>query len=262
MSRPRFDPATIRRSTPPSPSPLTLSIVVPAFNEEKLLPRSLPAIHSAATAFHPLGWSWELIVCDNNSTDRTADIARTHGARVVFEPINQIARARNAGAAAATGQWLVFIDADSYPDPPLFADLAHTIATGTVLAGGATVRFADLTGPRQRSVHLWNAISRLCRWAAGSFLFSQTAAFQEVGGFNPNLFASEEIDLSRRLKRLARQRGLRFVILTRHPQATSPRKIQLYSPRELLGFFLRAALRPRTVLRQRQACSIWYDGRR
>ena len=74
---------------------------------------------SAAGAFVRRGWGVELIVCDNNSTDRTAEIARNAGARVVFEPVNQIARARNRGAAAATGDWLIFVDADSHPSAGL-----------------------------------------------------------------------------------------------------------------------------------------------
>ena len=85
-----------------------ISIVVPAFNEERLLGGSLAQIKSAAGAFTQRGWDFELIVCDNNSTDRTAEIARAAGATVVFEPVNQIARARNSGAAAApaTGWFL------------------------------------------------------------------------------------------------------------------------------------------------------------
>ncbi|HEY8251721.1 MAG TPA: glycosyltransferase, partial [Burkholderiales bacterium] len=100
---------------------MKVSVVVPAFNEERLLAGSLTAIRAAARAFDDAGWACELIVCDNNSTDRTAEIAREAGARVVFEPVNQIARARNAGAARASGEWLVFVDADSYPSRELFA---------------------------------------------------------------------------------------------------------------------------------------------
>ena len=55
---------------------MKLSIIVPAFNEEKLLPATLGAIRQAASAVEQVGWSWELIVCDNNSTDRTAAVAR------------------------------------------------------------------------------------------------------------------------------------------------------------------------------------------
>ena len=104
-----------------------ISVVVPAFNEERLLGRSLGEIKSAAGAFARHGWEVELIVCDNNSSDRTAEIARNAGALVVFEPVNQIARARNRGAAAATGDWLIFVDADSHPSAELFTEVANEI---------------------------------------------------------------------------------------------------------------------------------------
>ncbi|HEU0038015.1 MAG TPA: glycosyltransferase, partial [Verrucomicrobiae bacterium] len=119
---------------------MKISILIPAFNEERLLGETLAHINSARAAFTALEWESELIVCDNNSTDRTADIARAAGATVVFEPVNQIARARNRGAEVATGDWLLFVDADSHPGAALFADVAEQIRTGRCLAGGCTVR--------------------------------------------------------------------------------------------------------------------------
>ena len=76
---------------------MRISVVVPAFNEQRLLPGALSSIRAAAEGFARLGWESELIVCDNNSTDRTAEIAKGAGAEVVFEPVNRIGRARNAG---------------------------------------------------------------------------------------------------------------------------------------------------------------------
>ena len=241
---------------------MKISVVVPAFNEERELPGSLRSIRAAAGAWERRGWTTELIVCDNNSTDRTAEIARDAGALVVFEPVNQIGRARNAGAARATGEWLVFIDADSHPSAGLFADVAETVQSGAVLAGGSTVTF----GGARRSIRLvgaaWNAWSRTFRWAAGSFIFCEGAAFRQLGGFSIELYATEEIDLSRRLKRLARARGLRFVILDRQPLVTSARQADLYTWREVLGFGLKTILRRGRTLRSREDCFSWYDGRR
>ena len=241
---------------------MKVSIVVPAFNEERELAGSLRSLRAAAGAWERRGWATELIVCDNNSTDRTAAIAREAGALVVFEPINQIARARNTGARAATGEWLLFVDADSYPSAELFEDVAHAIETGRYLAGGSLVRFEH----EKRSVHaageFWNAISRLTRWMAGSFVFCEAAAFRELGGFSLRFYAAEEIDMSRRLKRLARARGKKIVILTRHPLVTSARKADLYTPGELLGFMARTILRRGRTLRSAEECFSWYDGRR
>ncbi len=241
---------------------MRVSIIIPAFNEEKLLGATLAAVQEAEVAFTARGWEVETIVCDNNSTDRTAETAHAAGAAVVFEPINQIGRARNRGASVAIGDWLLFIDADSRPSRALLADAAEAIAGGSVVACGAAVTL-DVTAWWARAVAgLWVAWSRLAGHMAGSFIAVEAAAFRELNGFSPHLFAGEELDLSQRLKQLVRGDGRRIVILTRHPLLTSGRKAHLYSWRESLGFLLRVALRPRRVLTTREECAIWYDGRR
>jgi len=241
---------------------LKISIVIPAFNEERLIAPTLSRIQAATRALLERGWEAELIVCDNNSSDRTGELARAAGATVVFEPINQIARARNRGAAAATGDWLLFIDADSHPSRELLGEVADAISTGLCLAGGCTLvldarhPFGDLV------VRLWNAVSRAGKLVAGSFIFCDAAAFRELGGFSYELFAGEELDLSKRLKRLARERGKKLVILHRYPLVTSARKMRLYTPREHLSFFLRTVFGGGKTLNSREACHTWYDGRR
>jgi glycosyltransferase involved in cell wall biosynthesis len=241
---------------------MKISVIVPAFNEEKLIAATLESIRGAAEAFSRRQWETEIIVCDNNSTDATAALARAGGARVVFEPVNQIARARNTGAAAAGGDWLVFVDADSHPTAALFDDAAVRMESGQCLGGGCTVRMDERHFWADCGTGLWNLISRVMNWAAGSFIFCEASAFRRVGGFSGELYASEEIDLSRRLKKLARQSGRRFVILRRHPLQTSARKVRLYSCGELARFFKKAILRPRQTVTSREECSPWYDGRR
>lgn len=236
--------------------------MVPAFNEEKLLAASLVSIREAMSAFVDKAWATELIVCDNNSTDRTAEIARAAGAIVVFEPVNQIARARNCGAAAATGDWLVFVDADSHPSRELFAEVATTIESGTCLFGGVTVKMEGRHFVGHALTALWNAISRICKYAAGSFIFCEASAFRKIGGFNNQLYATEELDLSKRLRLLARAAGKRAVILHHYPIRTSDRKMQLYSSRELFRLIFRAGVSHRRTVRNREACHLWYDGRR
>ncbi len=239
---------------------MKLSIIVPAFNEEKLLPATLAAIREAAVAFAEADWAWELIVCDNNSTDRTAEAGRTAGAMVVFEPVNQIARARNTGAAAATGDWLLFVDADSTPHRELFARVLKLMQSNDVLAGGCVVRtdvphalFDGLTA-------MWNRLSQWMCWMAGSFVFCRAEAFRAIGGFDELLYASEEIDLSRKLKRLARERRQSVVIIADQTLLTSGRKVHLYTKWELLSLLAQSLVLPWLTMRRRQA--FWYDGRR
>jgi glycosyltransferase involved in cell wall biosynthesis len=233
---------------------MRVSVVVPAFNEEKLLGETLACIRCA---LQPLAWDVELIVCDNNSTDRTAEIARAAGARVVFEPVNQIARARNAGAAQASGDWLVFVDADCLPAKELFFDVREAIACGKYIGGGSTVLMESDDSIARLSVWMWNRVSRATRWAAGSFIFCRAAAFRELGGFSQELYAAEEIDFSRRLKRLGK-----MTILHRHPLRTSGRKARLYTWGEMLIFMLKTMVTGGRTLRRRDECFAWYDGRR
>lgn len=241
---------------------MNISVIIPAYNEEKLLPATLRAVKAAMRVFERYGWGTELIVCDNNSTDRTGELAGLAGAHVVFEPINQISRARNRGAAAATGDWLLFIDADSSPTAELFEDVAQAIRSGHWLAGGSTVRMIGESRWAHRLCRFWNWLSLRHGLLAGSFIFCEATAFRTVGGFSEELFAAEEIDLSRKLGKLAAKQGKQIAILQRHPLLTSDRKVHLYSRWEHLGFIVRTVLGLGRSLRSREACFQWYDGRR
>jgi glycosyltransferase involved in cell wall biosynthesis len=242
---------------------MRVSVVLPAFNEEKLLPAALAAVRDAASAFTARGWEWECVVCDNNSTDGTAAVARAAGATVVFEPVNQIGRARDAGARAATGEWLVFIDADSTPSAELFADIAERIASGRALGGGSTVELEPGTPRYARFVcGIWNLCSRFAGWAAGSCVWVEAEAFRAAGGFGTEYYAGEEVFLSRRLKTLARRSGRRFVILAQHPLRTSSRKLKLYTLTEAGRFFFRMLFTAGRAAKRPDACHLWYDGRR
>lgn len=241
---------------------MRISIIIPAFNEERLLAATLAEIRNAATVFSNRMWEHELIVCDNNSTDRTAEIARATGARIVFEPVNQIARARNTGAAAATGDWLVFIDADSQPAPEFLEEVAERIESGRVLGGGVTIRMDNDQWLARRITALWNLASRVGKLMAGSFIFIEAAAFRGIGGFSQEWFAGEELEFSQRLRKRARESKRRIVILHRHPLKTSGRKIGLYTPWEVLCMLARVVMTGGRSLRSRETTHLWYDGRR
>ncbi len=241
-------------------SDLQLSVVIPAFNEAELIEGCLTTVRAALNALP--GVTSEVVVVDNASTDRTASLAEQSGALVVREPHRQIARARNAGAAAARGEWLLFIDADSWPSAALMQDAWNTMQNGGYVGGGTTLVMPGLRPPYTAGVAIWNFISRKMHWAAGSFLFCRAVAFHQVGGFNENLYVSEELNLTRKLKRWGRRRKQRFHILFRHPLATSARKFYLYSPKEQACIAWQALRHPRRFFRNPEYCSMWSDGRR
>jgi glycosyltransferase involved in cell wall biosynthesis len=241
---------------------MRISVIVPAFNEERLIAESLRHINAALGAFTRRNWETELVVCDNNSTDLTSELARAAGAKVVFEPVNQIARARNRGAECATGDWFIFVDADTHPSAELFDDVAEQIESGRCLAGGSTIKLEGGYRSGDIVTGIWNYVSQGLKWAAGSFIFCEAAAFRKVGGFNIELYASEEIDLSKRLKKLARAERKKVVILRRHPIVTSARKLHLYTAREHFSFLVKTIFAGGKTLNSREACHTWYDGRR
>jgi glycosyltransferase involved in cell wall biosynthesis len=232
-----------------------VSVVVPAYNEEDFLPATLLRLREAVAA---LPCAAEVVVCDNNSTDATARIAAESGARVVFEPVNQISRARNAGARAARGRYLVFVDADTQASPELLRGTVAALASGAVCGGGSTITMEAHRGGLTRwLVGRWNALSVSRRLAAGSYLFATREAFVAVGGFSENVYASEEIWLARALRRWGRARGLDFVILQDHPVLTSGRKADWYPGVTLLATALLVLLFP-FLLRSRRFCWLWY----
>ena len=93
-------------------------------------------------------------------------------------------------------------------------------------------------------------------------IFCEAGAFRETGGFSEELYAGEEIDLFRRLKRLARREERAIVILHRHPLRTSNRKLRLYGWREFFRFMVKTVASRGRTLKSREDCFVWYDGRR
>lgn len=243
---------------PDSAATIQVSLIVPAFNEAAALPATLQSLRAAVHAGNAPA---EIIVVDNNSTDDTAEVARAHGAdRVVFEPINQIARARNAGAAAAAGRWLIFIDADTRLSVGLLEATLAALRKGDAVAGGAAVTFdREVGGVPRFLLWLWNAISVRRRWAAGCYVFCTRQAFDAVGGFGTRDFAGEEVAFSRLVHRWAKRQGRggkqAFVILTEPRVVTSARKIHRW-PR-IMPVLLLMGLLPWTR-RLRWLCGWWY----
>jgi glycosyltransferase involved in cell wall biosynthesis len=234
---------------------MNYTVIIPAFNEERYLPTTLSAL---MLAMKDSGLPGQVIVVDNNSTDDTARVAADHGAQVVFEPVNQISRARNAGAAVADTPYLIFIDADTSISGPLLAAALTALASGKVCGGGSTLVF-DHTPPRaEYMVRSWTWISRHLKIAAGSFIFCLREGFDDVGGFSEAVYASEEIWFSRNLKRWGRQRELGFEVLDIAPVVTSARKLEWFTPWRFAIYSLAMVFLP-FLVRFKSACGPWYQ---
>ena len=199
-------------------------MVIPAFNEAEGLSFNLHRIKDALRQSFPPQLNWEIIVCDNNSTDKTTQFAEAAGVQVTFEPINQISRARNTGAVAANGEWLLFLDADSYPTPSLIVDIVQLTQTEQYIGCGTTINIEGGTLFNKLRMERLNPIFRLLNIAGGVCLLCEREAFEQIGGFSLDLYAYEEFDFIRRLKRYGKSQGKRFTVLHQHPVITSGRK--------------------------------------
>jgi len=231
-----------------------VSFIIPAYDEEVCLPRTIDSIHLAAAA---AGIDHEVIVVDDASADRTGEVARAHGATVHRVELRQIAAVRNAGARVAGSETLIFVDADTaLPAETLRAALA-TLEDSRVVGGGSGVSF-DGVMPMYARILLpvMTVFMRWSRLAAGCFIFCRREAFEAVGGFDEAFFASEEIWLSRALKRQGR-----FVVL-RHRVITSGRKLRQYSGWAILRLMVRITIRGPAGAKQRQGLELWYESRR
>lgn len=231
------------------------SIIVPAYNEEALLQETLAQLKQAMS-YVPL--SGEIIVTDNNSTDRTAEIATSMGASVVFEPVNQISRARNAGAKKAQGRYLVFVDADTKVPASLLQAAVNNLESGHCCGGGASVDAeAKISIAVKAVLNYWNFLSKTFRLAAGCFVYCRRDDFEAAGGFSENVYASEEIWLSIALKRIGRKNNRKFCVVTQPKVITSGRKLVWYNSFQQALLLLMLFFFP-FMTRYKWACGFWY----
>jgi glycosyltransferase involved in cell wall biosynthesis len=230
-----------------------ISFVVPAHNEEGVLGETLRVLFGSARA---LGEAFEVIVVDDASTDRTGEIARQMGARVERVELRQISAVRNAGARAALGEILVFVDADTLVGEATLRAAWAALADGAI-GGGAKVKL-DREAPLWGKLATW-MIAQIwfrLRWAAGCFMFVRRDAFKKVGGFDEMYFLGEEMYLSKALKREGK-----FVIVG-EAVVTSARKFRTYTAGEMLGAIVSLLGKGPASWKQRENARWWYEGRR
>jgi len=231
------------------------SVILPAYNEEDLLGATLANLHLAMESVSGDG---EIIVVDNNSSDDTKNVALIYGARVIFEPVRQIAKARNSGAMAANGDNLIFLDADTKLTPELLQSAISLLVNGKFCGGGTLLTYdSKLPLLADTLVTSWNWISKTCRFAAGSFIFCLARGFHEIGGFDEDIYAGEEVAFSRKMKSWGKKNNLLFTIIDNQAVVTSSRKFIWYSSIRITALLLLFTLFPR-ALRYRSLCNFWY----
>lgn len=185
-----------------------ISVVIPAYNEELALPATLAALSRAQAAYAV--WSSgdsDVVVVNNASTDATGMVARCAGARVIAEPRQGIAHARNAGARGTHAPWLFFLDADTIVPEDILTAI-HSALDEPGCVGGAP---ATLYRYRKRALRpymeMWKLVARMGHMTQGVGQFATAEAFRAVGGYDSALRMAEDTDFNRKLRTYARWQG-------------------------------------------------------
>ncbi len=228
---------------------MKLSFIIPAWNEEVLIGATIQSIQTSAKEF-----DFEIIVADDASDDRTPEIAKEHGAIVVTCNNRQIGPTRNDGAALATGEVFIFVDADTIVFQEVVYETVDAIQRNYV-AGGSFPRFdgkIPLLAVVLGKVLEWMFI--VGRVSAGAYLFCTKEAFEKSGGFNPKFFAAEEVHFSKSLHKHGKFKTLKSRVVT------SGRKFRTHSAWEILSTLFLVSIPGVRNIKKRK--NLWYGPRK
>ncbi len=237
----------------------TLSVIIPAWNEEKTVGRAIASLQRAAEVYRQQrGGETEIIVVDNNSSDRTAEVARQAGATVVFEPVNNIGKARNAGAKAARGQYIAFCDADNEVTENLLVLIHDHLEDPKIVGGGTWIE------PARRNLKInffyfcWGIYVR-CSGVGVGMMHCRKADFESFGGFDETIYAAEDVQLAYDLKKLGQPRGQKFELIRDGWIITSTRKIDQTPLFTMLAKLIGFSFGLQKKIRSKEYCEHWYD---
>ncbi len=183
-----------------------VSFVIPVRNDADRLRHCLTTI---AANRYPRA-AVEVIVADNGSSDRSAQVAREAGAAVQYVPGCRVSEARNRAAAAASGAVIAFVDADHEISPDWIEAAADALTEQRVGAVGALCRPPSNGTWVQRmyGVLRGRTVGRSdVAWLGAGNMAVRKEAFLAIGGFDQTLETCEDVDLCQRL----RERGWRVV---------------------------------------------------
>ena len=218
---------------------MRFSVIIPAYNEEKYLPRLLASIDVARANYAAGADQIEVIVADNNSTDRTAEVANAHGAQVVHVAKRRIGAARNGAARVARGEILCFIDADSSIDPQTFNAIDRVMNTGRYIWGVTGARMERSSLALMLTYWVCMMIVLMSGLDIG-LSFCRREDFDTVGGYDEDRLYAEDVLLPLALRRLGRARGQRLVRIPQVKALASTRKFDQFGDWHYFGMLAHA----------------------
>jgi glycosyltransferase involved in cell wall biosynthesis len=237
----------------------TLSVIIPAWNEEKHIARTIDSLKRAMAVYERDRKAVaELIVVDNNSKDRTGEIARQQGVAVVFEPVNNIGKARNAGVKAATGKYIAFCDADNEVTENLLVLIHDHLEDQKIAGGGTWIEPANHNLKIDFFYFLWHMYVS-CSGVGVGMMHCRREDFWSFGGFDETIFAAEDVQLAYDLRKLGKPRGQKFELIKKGWIITSTRKIDQTPLFEMIAKLVGFGFGLKKKIRSKEYCKHWYD---
>ncbi len=239
------------------------SLVIPAYNEEKFLPRLLDSVAIATDKYVYGPSEVEVIVADNASTDRTAELALARGCRVVPVAMRSIAAARNAGGSSARGEIVGFVDADMQIHPGTFDAIEVALASDRFVGGATGVTLERWSLGLALTYASFLPLVWLTRFDTG-VVFCRRIDFEATGGYDESLRVAEDVRFLVALRRVGKKTGRRMRRLPAVKAVASTRKFDDHGdwhylttiPRIAFGLLLK---RPSSL---REIERYWYEPRR
>jgi glycosyltransferase involved in cell wall biosynthesis len=203
-----------------------MSVIIPAYNEEAVLPSTLIALQAAVDVYRDgkLG-SVEVIVTDNASTDDTARVATAHGAKVVTQPIKGIGHARNAGAAAARAPILYFLDADVAVPSDVLVAIDAALGDGRCHGGAVAPDYRPASKVLVHYNRLWAMYARRRHMTQGVSQFATRSAFDAIGGYRTDMWMAEDTQFGWDLRAHALAQGGHVTVITETLVVPSTRRM-------------------------------------
>jgi len=239
------------------------SLVIPAYNEERYLPRLLDSVEIAARSYTHGAAAAEVIVADNASTDRTAEIARQRGCVVVPVAKRSIAASRNAGGQAARGAIVGFIDADMQIHPGTFDAIERALQSDRIVGGATGITLERWSLGLALTFAALMPVVWVTSFDSG-VVFCRRSDFEASGGYDERLRVAEDVDFLLSLRRLGKKQGRRLTRLRHVKAIASTRKFDEHGdwhylttiPHLALGLLLRRPSSLQAIERY------WYEPRR
>jgi len=172
----------------------------------------------------------ELIVVNNESDDSTARIAEAAGASVIEEKVRNIGKVRNTGAAAAVGEVLIFIDADTRVPSRLFEKIEQEMRDSRCVGGSVAVEYGRFERWWMKYYSMgWGFWGKIFNMKQGAAQFCRKEIFDEIGGYDESIFLGEDIEFYWRLSKFAKRDNLRLVFVEDPKVITSTRRFDKMS---------------------------------